>query len=174
LADREEARRFEQLMLPHLDAAYNLARWLLHSEDGAADIVQEAYLRAFKFFASYRNEYSRAWILTIVRNTCFTWIRQNAHRDLMDPIDEELQSDEGTSADPEIILQRSFDHETLRDALQSLSPDYREAIVLRELEGFSYKEISAIANVPIGTVMSRLARARKLMRQFLAKNSEKD
>lgn len=154
-------------MLPHLDAAYNLARWLTRNPDDAEDMVQEAYLRAFKFFDALRGADSRAWLLTIVRNTCYTWLQQNRPRDLAAPFDEDIHSGESASADPATLVLKSASHQMLKGALEELPTEFREVVVLRDLEGFSYKEIAEIAKIPPGTVMSRLARARERLKQLL-------
>jgi len=167
---------FAAAVLPHLDAAYSLARWLTRDEHAAEDMVQEAYLRALKFFGSFRGGDGRAWILTIVRNACFDWLRLRRTEELHDPFDEDIHSADagtlagdvrGAAASPETSFERSATAERLRDALEALPAEYRETLVLRELEGLSYKEIASIADVPIGTVMSRLARARKQLRKHL-------
>lgn len=155
-------------MLPHLDAAYNLARWLTGNNEDAEDIVQEAYLRAFRFFGSFHGTDSRAWLLTIVRNTCYTWFRRN-HAALNTSFDEEVHTNGSEAQSSEKLLLDQVDHELLRQALDELPIEFREAMVLRELEGMSYKEIALIARVPLGTVMSRLSRARKRLQQSLAK-----
>ena len=174
--DRAGGARFEAVVLPHLDAAYNLARWLTRDDHAAEDVVQEAYLRALKFFGSFRGGDGRAWILAIVRNACFDWLRLRRMEDLHDPFDEDIHSPgikhpaghaADAVADPETSAARNATAEQIRDALESLGAEYREALVLRELEGLSYKEIASIAEVPIGTVMSRLARARKQLRKQL-------
>jgi RNA polymerase sigma-70 factor (ECF subfamily) len=150
---------FEEIMLPHLDAAYNLARWLTRDGSDADDVVQEAYLKAFKFYSGFRGGDSRAWILKIVRNTCYSWLQKNRASQITDEFDEELH---GTESDnPESILIEYVDQQFLKQLLDELTVELREVIILRELEGLSYKEIAAIADVPLGTVMSRLARARK-------------
>ena len=153
--------------MPHLDAAYNLARWLTRNPDDAKDMVQEAYLRAFKFFDALRSADSRAWLLTIVRNTCYTWLQQNRPRDLSTPFDEDIHSGESDSADPATLVLKSASHQMLKEALEELPAEFREVVVLRDLEGFSYKEIAEIAKIPPGTVMSRLARARERLKQLL-------
>ena len=153
--------------MPHLDAAYNLARWLTRKPDDAEDMVQEAYLRAFKFFDALRGADSRAWLLTIVRNTCYTWLQQNRPRDLAAPFDEDIHSGESASADPATLVLKSASHQMLKGALEELPTEFREVVVLRDLEGFSYKEIAEIAKIPPGTVMSRLARARERLKQLL-------
>jgi RNA polymerase sigma factor (sigma-70 family) len=154
-------------VLPHLDGAYNLARWLTRNPDDAEDIVQEAYLRAFKFFDTLRGADSRAWLLTIVRNACYTWLQQNRPRDLAAPFDEEIHSGESDSADPATLALKSASHQMLKEALEELPAEFREVVVLRDLEGFSYKEIAEIAKIPPGTVMSRLARARQRLKELL-------
>lgn len=157
--EQERLARFEQTVVPHLDAAYNLSRWLTRNDTDAQDVVQEAYLRAFKFFGSYRGGDSRSWLLTIVRNTCYTWLQQNRARELTTEFDEEIHSTE--SGNPETLLIESANRQLLKQALEELPVSFREVVILRELEGLSYKEIADITDVPVGTVMSRLARARK-------------
>ena len=153
-------------MLPHLDAAYNLARWLTHDGSDADDVVQEAYLKAFKFFNGFRGGDSRAWMLKIVRNTCYSWLQKNRTSQITDEFDEELHGAE--SDNPESILIEHVDKQRLKQLLDELTVEFREIIILRELEGLSYKEIAAIADVPLGTVMSRLARARERLQIDLA------
>ncbi len=157
---------FEIVVVPHMGAAYNLARWLIGNEHDAEDMVQEAYLRAYRFFDAYRGGDGRSWLLTIVRNTCYTWLQQN--RKPLLALDEDMPELNNTQSNPEEILLRNVNAELLRSAVADLPLEFREAIVLRELEGLSYKEISAIACVPLGTVMSRLARARSRLQQALA------
>jgi RNA polymerase sigma-70 factor, ECF subfamily len=166
----ETARRerFEQTVLPHLDAAYNLARWLTRNDEDAQDVTQEACLRAFRFFDGYQGGNMRAWLLTIVRNTCYTWLHQNRSSSSAVEFDEEIHSTEiSGSANPEIQVLATADKETLRRALEELPDVFREALVLREIEGLSYKEIADFTSVSLGTVMSRLARARTRLRQAL-------
>ena len=174
--ERTAGARFETAVLPHLDAAYNLARWLTRDDQSAQDVVQEAYLRALKFFGTFRGGDGKAWILAIVRNACFDWLKQRRAQDLHEPFDEDIHTQSadrsggtsGTAAgNPESAAASGTMAERLRAALERLPADYREALVLRELEGLSYKEIATIANVPIGTVMSRLARAREQLRKRL-------
>jgi RNA polymerase sigma-70 factor (ECF subfamily) len=160
--------RFEQAVLPHLDAAYNLARWLTRNDQDAQDVTQEAFLRAFRFFDGYQGGNMRAWLLTIVRNTCYTWLHQNRPPEAAVEFDEEIHSGEMPGGiDPELQVLASADKETLRRALEALPGIFREVLVLRELEGMSYKEIADVASVSIGTVMSRLARARTRLRESL-------
>ena len=169
--DRDAARRFETLLLPHLAAGYNLARWLTRSQHDADDLVQEAYLRAFHSFDGYRGGDSRAWFLRIVRNTCYTWLQRDGvlRADAgADGAAAELLEDDPASG-PEAQAIRRADGELLRHALGELPLEFREAVVLRELEGLSYKEIADVAGVPLGTVMSRLARGRLQLRHLLQK-----
>ena len=156
------------MVLPHLDAAYNLARWLTGNDHDAQDVAQEASLRAFRFFGSFRGENARAWLLSIVRNTFYTWLRKNRPPEKMVEIDDETLDLEDVSANPETVNSRFADADAVRRAIADLPVEFREIVVLRELEGFSYKEIAELAEVPIGTVMSRLARARKLLQKRLA------
>ena len=167
--DTASRERFEQAVLPHLDAAYSLARWLTRNEHDAQDVTQEAFLRAFRFFDGYQGGNMRGWLLTILRNTCYTWLRQNRRADSTELFDEEIHSPElSGSPDPEIQVLASADKETLRRALEELPDAFREALVLREIEGMSYKEIAEVTSVSLGTVMSRLARARTRLRQTLS------
>lgn len=162
LRDQNKIRRFEQCVLPHLDAAYNLARWLTRNDQDAEDVVQESYLRAFKFFDSFHSADARPWLLTIVRNTYYT-LKQKQQRvhEVLTPFDEEIHGVDPENQNPEELLLQSMNKQLIKDAIEDLPLEFREVIVLRELEGLSYKEISDIAAVPLGTVMSRLARARK-------------
>ena len=154
--EQNKLARFEFLVMPHRRAAYNLARWLTRNDHDAEDVVQEAYLRAFRFFDSFHGGDSKAWLLTIVRNACHTWMQQNRKLAL----EEDMGDYEATEPSPEAVVIGNVDREALRGAIEELPPEFREAIVLRELEGLSYKEIGAVTGVPVGTVMSRLARAR--------------
>jgi RNA polymerase sigma-70 factor (ECF subfamily) len=167
----EELQRFERLVMPHLAAGYNLARWLTRNDHDAEDVVQEAYLRAVRSFDRYRGGDPRSWVLTIVRNTCYTWLRQNRAAETAsagDAGDDSVAEIPGDpAAQPEVQFLRDLDRQMLREALEALPAEFREALVLRELEGFSYKEIADIADVPLGTVMSRLARARRQLQQSL-------
>jgi RNA polymerase sigma-70 factor (ECF subfamily) len=167
MTEQNSPGTFEHEILPHLDAAYNLARWLTRNEQDAQDVVQEAYLRAFRFFAGFRGGDARAWLLKIIRNTCYTWL--HANRPLQDAteFDENLFPPDSRAPNPEeAVLQN--DHGTLlRKALEKLPPNFREVLVLRELEGMSYKEIADITGMPAGTVMSSLSRARGRLRQVL-------
>src|SRR5713101_1452721 len=166
--------RFEQVVLPHMDAAYNLARWLMRNDDDAKDLVQESYLRAFKFFGSFQGANARGWLLTIVRNTCYTWFGENRPQELTTSFDENIHSTEADPFDPEKLLLRSESSQLLKQALEELPLEFREVLILRELEGLSYKEIAVIAGIPPGTVMSRLARARSRLKQHLTKLVNKE
>jgi RNA polymerase sigma-70 factor (ECF subfamily) len=167
--DERTLARFEQTVLPHLAAAYNLARWLTRNDHDAEDVVQEAYVRALKFFRGFRGGDSRPWLLAIVRHTGYTWLQHNRGYEPMTAFDEEIHSIEGEMANPETLLLQRSNQQLLTEALEALPVEFREVIVLRELEGLSYKEIAHIADLPLGTVMSRLARARKRLQQSLAK-----
>lgn len=168
MRDHNKIRRFEQSVLPHLDAAYNLARWLTRNDLDAEDVVQESYLRAFKFFESFRGADSRPWLLAIVRNTYYTMMQQRRAVEDETPFDEELHSPEPEHADPEAVLLQRISARELHAAIAELPLEYREVFVLRELEELSYKEIATIAAIPLGTVMSRLARARKRLQSSLS------
>ena len=174
-----ELERFEATVLPHLDAAYTLARYLTRNDHDAQDVVQDAYLRALKYFGGFRGEggaaesgAARAWVLAIVRNTVHTWRRRHRADALATEFDEELHSEAVAGDHPAAALDRDTTRESVRQALDRLSPEFREVIVLRELEGLSYKEISDVTGVPVGTVMSRLARARGRLREALAVGEE--
>ena len=159
--------RFELAILPHLDAAYNLARWLMRDENEAADAVQDACLRALRFIGGFRGGDGRLWLLAIVRNTCYSRLKRSAGRENETEFDDEIHSVEGETANPEVLLQRGRDSKALRHALEELPEEFREVVVMRELEGMGYKEIADVAGVPIGTVMSRLARGRKRLQRAL-------
>ena len=167
-AEKEDLMSFEALMLPHLDAAHNLAKWLLRNEQDAQDVVQEAYLRAFKSFGGFHGCNGRAWLLTIVRNTSYTLLKKNRVADLATPFDAEKHASIHESVSPATILEQSEDTELIRGATDELPAELREVLVLRHQEGLSYKEIADIAQIPPGTVMSRLARARAKLRECLA------
>jgi RNA polymerase sigma-70 factor (ECF subfamily) len=169
-----QSARFQEFILPHLDAAYNLARWLVRNGTDAEDLVQEAYLRAWKGFSGFRGGDGRGWLLTIVRNTCYTWLRANRRHELAVEFDEQVHSGDVATPEAERVLVESAGRETLEKALQELPAEFREVIVLRELEELSYKEISEIAGVPVGTVMSRLARARARLQHCLTPQARKE
>jgi RNA polymerase sigma-70 factor (ECF subfamily) len=158
--------RFELLVLPHLDAAYNLARWLTRDVDDAKDVVQEACLRALRYLTSLTGDNARAWFLTIVRHAFYDWRKRNHPAEILHDDGSALEAAVDTTTDgPEQALMRNVESKVLADAIASLPLAYREVLVLRELEELSYKEIARIADIPIGTVMSRLARARALLQR---------
>lgn len=172
MSEPTNARRFAELALPHMNSAYSLARWLTGNADEAQDIVQEAYMRAFGSFAGFRGEAARPWLLAIVRNTTYSWLAKQRRAEFEVPYDDEIhggedcggvESDAARLGNPEAILACADDARLVNEALQHLPVAFREVVVLREIEELSYKEISEIANLPIGTVMSRLARGRKLL-----------
>jgi RNA polymerase sigma-70 factor (ECF subfamily) len=167
-AQRQQLASFEALMLPHLDAAKNLAKWLLRNNQDAEDVVQEAYLRALKSFHGFHGSNGRAWLLTIVRNTSYTLLKKNKAVDLTAPFDEETHGTSRESDSPVALLERSEDAELISKAMDELPAEFREILVLRHQEGLSYKEIADIAQIPPGTVMSRLARARAKLKECLA------
>src|SRR5437762_11780575 len=158
---------FEALMLPQLDAAHNLAKWLLRNEQDAQDVVQEAFLRAFKSFSGFHGSNGRAWLLTIVRNTAYTLLKKNRAVDLTTIFDEEIHAIGHESASPAAILEHAEDAELITKALDELPAEFREVLTLRHQEGLSYKEIGEIVKIPTGTVMSRLARARAKLKEYL-------
>ena len=175
-ADGSEAdmpERFEQVVLPHLDAAYNLARWLIRSPADAEDVVQEAFLRALRFFDGFRGGDSRAWLLKIVRNTCYSWVRKNRPAEFSDEFDETVHSGESLGEDVEAKLVSRAESERVRKALGTLPVAFREVLVLREIERLSYKEISDVTGVSMGTVMSSLSRARQRLREELRAHTGK-
>jgi len=162
-----EAPTFEQVILPHLDAAYNLARWLAGDDHDAQDIVQESCLRAVKHFNSYRGGNPRAWLLAIVRNTSYTWLSRDRRVSLQAASDEESIETEDLYLHPAALQDSEANIEKVRAAIALLAPEFREVITLREIEEYSYKEIADIVEAPIGTVMSRLARARRQLQKIL-------
>jgi RNA polymerase sigma-70 factor (ECF subfamily) len=164
--ESDERERFERLVMPHQDAAFNFARWLLRSRADAEDVTQEALVRAYRFFRGFRGGDARAWLLQIVRNACYTWLEKNRAVDLTTEFDENVH-EQHKATSPEAAAVTANERERLMRALESLPPRSREVLVLRELEGCSYKEIAAIAAIPIGTVMSTLARARERLQQAL-------
>jgi RNA polymerase sigma-70 factor (ECF subfamily) len=167
--ERERLQAFEQTVLPHLDAAHNLARWLAGNDQDAQDVAQEACLRAFKFFGRARGENPRAWLLAIVRNTFYTWLRQNRPPVATVELDDEALEISDPTASGETLHSRQADAEAVRRAIAGLPVEFREILVLREMEDMSYKDIASLTDLPIGTVMSRLARARKLLQKHLAR-----
>ena len=165
-----ELDRFEAVMLPHLSAAYRVARYLVRSDYDADDVVQEAFLRALRHFAGFRGEGagpSRAWLLTIVRNTAFTWQRRQPAGDTTTEFDEQVHSEAAADENPESVLATGEARDTVARALDRLPAGLREVIVLREIEGMSYQEIGEVMGVPVGTVMSRLSRARQRLQKVV-------
>lgn len=165
MLESEERERFEVCVLPHLDAAFNLARWLLRDRRDAEDVAQESMLRAYRFFGTFRAGDARAWLLQIVRNCCYDWLQKNRPAELQDELQEETLPSKELS--PEATVLANQDRDRLTCALETLAPHFREFLVLRELEGCSYKEIAAITSRPIGSIMSGLARARQQLRAAL-------
>jgi len=158
---------FDQTVLPHLNAAYNLARWLMRNEHDAEDAVQEAYVRAFRFFSRFRGGDARAWLLTIVRNTCYSQLRANRPMQDSAEFDENVNTPDSCAPNPEEALLQHDGRDLVRRALDELPVRLREIVILREFEGMSYKEIAEITGLPAGTVMSRLSMARARLRQAL-------
>jgi RNA polymerase sigma factor (sigma-70 family) len=165
--ERSSPRNFEDDVLPHLGAAYNLARWLTRDDQDAEDVVQEASLRALRFFGGFRGDNARAWFLKIVRNSYHTRLGQKLGAPPTTPFDEPIHSPE-QSSNPETLLLQKADRQSLSQALEKLPANFREVLVLREIEGLSYKEIAYVVGIPIGTVMSGLARARERLRRSLS------
>jgi RNA polymerase sigma-70 factor, ECF subfamily len=171
--DRLARQKFEEVFLPHLDAAYNLARWLLRNDQDAEDCVQDAYLRAYKAYPRFRGGDGKAWFMTIVRNVCYTAIKKLRSHETPEPFDEEIHCATDDVMKTEELRQKA-NAETLQQGLEKLPPEFREMIVLHDLEGHAYKEIALIAGIPIGTVMSRLARARGRLRTEIIALSTKE
>jgi RNA polymerase sigma factor (sigma-70 family) len=176
MSDLEKRERFQAVVMPYLNSAFNLASWLTRNSDDAQDVAQEAYLRAFKFFDGFHGEDARSWLLTIVRNTFYSWYQENHDQRGNAPFDEEIHSLGGVDAagmehvdnNPETLLALKDSERLLKQALDALPLEFREVMVLRELEDLSYKQIAGIIGIPIGTVMSRLGRGRKLLAKMLA------
>ena len=173
LPHRVEA--FEATVMPHARAGYNLARWILRNDQDAEDVMQEAIVRAFRFFDGFNGDNPRAWLLTVVRNAAYSFLQQNRARELGTEFDEVLHSEPpaGRAAEtPEVLILRSAQQRFVNQAVERLPVEFREVFVLRELEGLSYKEIAGVAGIPIGTVMSRLARARRQLQDALARRDQ--
>jgi RNA polymerase sigma-70 factor, ECF subfamily len=164
---------FEQVFLPHLDAAYNFARWILHNDQDAEDAVQEACLRAHKAFDRFRGGDGKAWLMTIVRNVCYTLLKKTKGREMQEAFDEEIHLTT-TETERQEAFRQQANAETLHAALERLPHDFREVIVLHDLEGFAYKEIANVVGIPIGTVMSRLARSRARLREEIIAGQTKE
>jgi RNA polymerase sigma-70 factor (ECF subfamily) len=174
MGDHNQLPNFEHDVLPHLDAAYNLARWLTRNEQDAQDVAQEAYLRAFRFFPGFRGGDARAWLLKIVRNTFYTWSHGNRLLQDAAEFDENAFPPDSNAPNPEEVVLQNDSDTLVRKALEMLSSNSREVLILRELEGMSYKEIADITGMPMGTVMSSLSRARGRLRQVLATLMNRD
>ena len=172
MLEPQDKTRFEQLVLPHLDSAANLARWLLRNRADAEDVVQEAMLRAYRFFDRFRGGDARAWLLQIVRNTCYSWLEKHRPGELMTEFDEDLHQRPGPT--PETLAAQADERQQLMRALELLPPRSREVLVLRELEGCSYKEIAEVTGIPMGTVMSTLSRARERLQRVLVSGAAKE
>src|SRR5262252_9540731 len=180
LPQDDRRRRFELLALPHLDAAFNLARWLAGNTADAEDVVQDAYLRAYRYFDSFEGGNFRVWLLTIVRNAFVTWVKENRSGRMMflpdAPTGETAETEEtmwgSRPRDPEALLLESVDSQTLSRLMEQLPAEYREVLLLREVEELAYKEIAAVSGVPIGTVMSRLSRARLSLRKLWLQHAD--
>ena len=178
----DRKRRFELLALPHLDAAYNLARWLAGNVTDAEDVVQEAYLRAYRYFDAWQGGNFRVWLLTIVRNSFLTWVKENRGARLVfhpdaptgDSADTEATAWGTPPRDPETLLLERIDSQVLGRLMQTLPAEYREVLLLREVEDLSYREIATVTHMPIGTVMSRLARARLALRKLWEREAHKE
>ena len=171
MANSGHGERFKRLILPHLDAAYTLAFWLTRNDEQAQDVVQEAFLRAFRFFGSFRGEDGRPWLLKIVRNACYELLERERAAGAPEELDEQVHTPDSAApgavlvfpVNPEAAAIERADRELVHGCLRDLPHDFREALMLRELHGCTYKEIAAICAVPIGTVMSRIARGRRLL-----------
>jgi RNA polymerase sigma-70 factor (ECF subfamily) len=169
--DASSGLDFEQVVLPHLDAAYNLARWLVRNSADAEDVVQEACLRAVRFFGGYQEGNARAWLLRIVRNSAYSFLEKKRPGELAEEFDESIHVGEPIRRDAEMALLQSVESHRLQEALEGLPVRFREALILRELEGLSYKEIAEVMDVPLGTVMSSLARGRTQLRERLLRGT---
>jgi len=173
--------RFERSVVPHLDAAFNLARWLTRNDHDAQDVVQEAFLRAFRYFDTLADADGRPWLLAIVRNTCYTWLEKNRPAEVVALEDSGIVPEEAetighaspSDSNPEVIVLLSAQRKLVNQALEELPAGYREVLVMRELEELTYKEIAQVAGIPIGTVMSRLARGRDLLRRAIEKRERR-
>jgi RNA polymerase sigma-70 factor (ECF subfamily) len=171
VSDRDRLARVETALLPHLDAAYDLARWLTRDDRDADDVVQEAYVRALRYLDGLRGDDGRAWLLTIVRRTCYTWLAR--HRSGQETAAHVEDEPDDAASNPEALLIQHADRALVRSAIAALPLEFREVLVLREIEELSYKEIAAVVEVPLGTVMSRLARARERLHRELARRTSR-
>jgi RNA polymerase sigma-70 factor (ECF subfamily) len=174
MPEHNHLANFEQAVLPHLDAAYNLARWLMRNDQDAEDVVQEACLRALRFFGGFRGGNARAWLLKIVRNTSYNWLKRYRVQEAGEEFDENMFGPDPHALNPEKVLLQNASGKILRQALEELRPNFREVLILREFEEMSYREISDVTGVPLGTVMSSLSRARGRLRQSLTNLMDRD
>jgi len=170
----DDGQAFERTVLPHLDAAYNLARWLVRSPQDAEDVVQEACLRTLRFLGGYQGGDARSWVLRIVRNTAYSFLEKRQPSELAEEFDETVHVAREDPPDAEAVLLQSAESLMLQEALEGLPIRFREALILRELEGLSYKEISEVLEIPIGSVMSALARGRARLREQLLRTRERE
>src|ERR1700720_1454293 len=175
MMDQGQRIRFENQMLPLMPEAYNLARWMMKNEADARDVVQDAYLKAFRYFESFHGDSGRAWLLRIVRNVCYDALgARDSHDNIISIDDEMVAAVADPKPAPNVIAIREATKMRVREAVEALRLEFRTVIILRELEGFSYKEISQIVGVPIGTVMSRLSRARQQLANLLQEEGENE
>ena len=177
----QKTARFQAIVLPYLESAYNLARWMTRNATDAEDVAQEAMLRAFRFFDSLKDADARPWLLAIVRYTGYTWLRKNRPAEVV-PLDDGVEFSADTpsvghaapsDSNPEVILLQSANRKLVNQALEDLPVGFREVLVMRELEDLSYKEIASVAGIPIGTVMSRLSRGRDLLKSAIEQRMRK-
>lgn len=168
MRDDDTVGRFQQVVMPHMDAAYNLARWLTRGEHDADDVIQEASLRAFRGVDAFQGGDARCWLLTIVRNTCYTWLRRNRPGETLPSPDDDSPEAPYDAVEPVAILEQAARARGVREAIDALPVHFREVVILREMEGMSYKEIARVTGLPAGTVMSRLSRARERLHESLA------
>jgi RNA polymerase sigma factor (sigma-70 family) len=167
LTSREKSVRFKLLLEPHLDAVYNYARWLARNDSDAEDVAHDAVLRALEYLDGFKGDRIRPWLLTIARNTFYTWLKKERPVELAESFEEETHGTPNEAADPQALALGNADRRVLAAAIEGLPREYREPLILREMEDFSYKEIGTLLDIPIGTVMSRLARARKKLAEIL-------
>lgn len=168
LDPQSRLRSFEETVMPHLDAAHNLARWMMRNDEDARDVVQESCLRAFRFFDNYRGGDVKSWLLTVVRNTCHTWLRRRNRETGAVPFDEALHGGDHSAPHQERSIAAHERTSVLRSCMESLPAEFREVVIMRELEEMSYREIAGVTGLPVGTVMSRLSRARKRLAECAA------
>ncbi len=174
LQDKSRLTLYDRTVMPHLKASYNLARWLTRNDQDAEDVMQEAFVRAFRSLEGFRGGDSRAWVLAIVRNTSYTWLKRNRKREYELPFDDLIYDIAEEDKNPETVIMKRLDKQALTQALEELPVEFREVLVLREIEELSYKEIAQIADLPLGTVMSRIARARQRLLRSLSVRMDKE